>query len=796
VLDEPFEGQCHGLGEGKDARRQYEKEIHIHVSGKSYLDRRFVDLPGYQLNDDESGSKSIIQGLLDKQRQNENTVVVCVGLASEDFRTSNLVQAIDIIYERTNFKAGVASSGRFVLALNKTDEWFQSADITASAIPTRLNDYLQIYGIVPILVGASVDRNKTELRSRREKGTAPFDDLVQELKSANGREGEIITKFLEERSDESHNLRALREFMGFENLLGVVDALVVAPDIRKLSTFSSELQQIADEKDQQIDLLKQEQTVLESAEKNVRVFVRELFTQMKDIMGVDANSHANAILADSEVREKIGLTAVEEEEQFRKGFTAGRMYSSYQVDEGQIGWDVLDVASKANTEKWDTAVNSMTAKVKNGGPRNAIANLDDKLLGGKVYDRALAVWAATAYSLLLPSWDDIKNVPNLLGSDPDRGPGDEGYYKPAKRLATYYVNRLIPAVEYLCRKVEFLMTKIFDVAWLSMMNKPCYARIAAAFGIEAFKREVKEILHEQGFKKSGQLAYNRAFFDLQNEIYKFLPFQESSPAVTAMKFAFPERASDIAVRKEEYRKKIAGPIEEHFKAALAGAFNDPSPSAVPVFAVEALTQGVLIGIGALAVSGPISPLVFVGLEVLKVSIGLIRDQLVARMKTMGKGAHNSTVDETALGFAVCMYAHFLPQFVASIDGRMRADLWESLKNTPHTNGLEEAIVKSRCVQEKKNMHGNNAERIDILEAEKQEVLETRRKLQSFLDLHSSVANLADESRVQRNFYAEEYETVAQPKKSPRSVLDEKITDVGTDDLELRFGAKFEWKEEI
>eukprot|EP00957_Ditylum_brightwellii_P051568 3910744-Ditylum_brightwellii.AAC.1 len=97
-----------------------------------------------------------------------------------------------------------------------------------------------------------------------------------------------------------------------------------------------------------------------------------------------------------------------------------------------------------------------------------------------MYERSLAVWASTAYNFLAPSEDDLDRLANVVGIDPEINTSNE--VKKAKRLAEIYIGRLIPALQYLCQKMEFILLNIFDTAWHSLMRKDYYANIASAVG--------------------------------------------------------------------------------------------------------------------------------------------------------------------------------------------------------------------------------------------------------------------------------------------------------------------------
>ena len=692
------------------------EEIYITVEGEGYMNRRFVDLPGYQLNDDTSGMQEQILQLLKREREKENTVVVCVGNSDDELVSSSLVKAIEQVYGREKFKS--EADEKFVIVLNKSDVWLQG--ITAEAVVVRLSEYVKNLGLLPIIVGGSID-NKENKDLRNKRTASDFDTIVVELRGAQDREVALLEAFFEEnKGQEGRQLKDFRQFMGFENFLGTVDAMVLARDLQNLSNISLELSAVDAEKEQMIVRLTKENEILNDVESKTQELVDELVILMKSIMGADSDNAALGVLGDMQVIEAYGMTASEEEHQFCENHYAPNR--KYELFEEQIGLDSFDTTGDDNARKWEARVKKTVRQLDTQTQRGSISYLQTKLLGGILYDRAMAVWSAMAYGLLLPSPEDILIIPQLVGTNSEIGSGTDQDFLKAKRLAELYVRKLTPAVQYLCQKMEFLVSKIFDIAWLSLSSKDYYTNIVEALGGDSFKLSVKKVFVKANTKSARQ-AYNRVFFDMQNEIYKLTPYSQSSPAVTAMKFAFADNVRDIDKRQEEYREQISCSIKGHFSSLV------PSQDGKSGM----LQEGLLKGIGLLSLVGSVNPLVFAGLQVLKTAIVVAGAALKKRQEKSGTASVSEADDERAFGFAIVMYTHFLPRFIASIDGRMRADIWACFHNARTSSSIREAVLKSSDVELKKTIRDNNAEKISCLIEEKESIAETCKDIQRFLN---------------------------------------------------------------
>jgi hypothetical protein len=132
------------------------------------------------------------------------------------------------------------------------------------------------------------------------------------------------------------------------------------------------------------------------------------------------------------------------------------------------------------------------------------------------------------------------------------------------------------------------------------------------------------------------------------------------------------------------------------------------------------------GIDLLSTLGSINPLVFVGLKVLHEAVEKAWTTLKENKKAGGD------VDEKAPGFAIVMYTHVLPRFIASIDGRMRADLWACFHKTPTSSSIRHEILESGEVQSKETVRESNDKKISCLAEERESIAKTCKDIQIFL----------------------------------------------------------------
>ena len=697
------------------------EKLYVQVTGPDYMDRRFVDLPGFQLNDDGTGTSGEIEQLLEKEmEENPNTVVVCVEEARKEYVSSPLIKAIEKAFKGNFFSRQLD----FVVALNKSDEWLgKHGTATASVFPTHLYAYVENFRSVPILVGGTVDPENKELRNRRDDGTASCVEIEKEYAGANKRENEVYETFFQIQKVDAQLSGCLREnFMGFEKFLGTIDSLVIHRGLKNVPQITKQLQAIVDEKNQLINSLKKQQEVLNQIEDNVLLFIGKLLDTMDGIMGTNHANDALGVLGNRKYQKQYGMKAFEEEEQFFKEYyRKSHHYELYSDKHLHLGCnDKFDQPNEDSIDRWyEQAEKTMNDLRDPNFSIEGIA-LNEKLVGGALYKRAFGVWASIVYASLLPTEEDLEILPSLAGMNAET-PNQDTRVLQMKRLAEGYIKRLIPGVEYVCQKMEFLLLKIFDTAWLSLLEKPKYRDIVSAVGSNSFgvsfKTSVKKIFRE-ALEGSARLAYNQAFFDLDNEIYKLQPIL---PGRAAMKSPFPGNVSVEEVQ-HEYRRRISKVAKSDYEAQVNQLF----PKGI---ILEALKNGIIGGIEILAEVGIINPLFFLGLHVLKSTVILISDAWKSRKRD--KASPQDIQELQKLGEAVCMYTHFVPSFISSVDARMRAVLWESLKNVPLNKWIEKQVQDSEMVQEKKNKRESNKAKITSLETERKEVESRKEELESF-----------------------------------------------------------------
>lgn len=567
-----------------------DRKIFIEVTGPEYMNRRFVDLPGFQQNNDKTGSYEKILNVLRKELSNSNTIVVCIDRAGE-FVSSSLVPAMTHVFG-DQFTSDPNFANRFVLALNMSDKWLGDNDTTHSVFLNQIEKYTKHFGMVPILVGGSIDPTNLKLRGEnrmKQNGSASFEEIVKEYQGANTREASAHNNF-KQGLDQELCTHFFDKCVGFENFLGIVDRLVIHRDYRNVDKISNQLLKIIDEKNQELSTLKKKEKILENLDGKVNTFVQELLSTINAIMTTDSGNNAKGVISDKAVIKELGMTALEEElEFFNEYYDSKRRYDLYEHHLGCN--DKFDQLDESSIEAWDDAVKRTVDSLKkapNSGT-SSISYLQQKLIGGTLYERSLAVWASTAYSFLTPCEDDLEVLANIVGLDPEISMNYD--LKKAKRLAETYMNKIIPGLQYLCQKMEFILLKIFDVAWCSLERKSTYANTSNVMG-RLFKPTVKTYFRD-AVKQSARLAYNRTFFDLDNEIYKLLPYQNQSPSVTAMKYAFSNDIHTIGDEMGAYHNKVSQNVVEHYKDELK---TNPGVS-------TQLKEGILLGISLLADGG-------------------------------------------------------------------------------------------------------------------------------------------------------------------------------------------------
>ena len=80
-----------------------------------------------------------------------------------------------------------------------------------------------------------------------------------------------------------------------------------------------------------------------------------------------------------------------------------------------------------------------------------------------------------------------------------------------------------------------------------------------------------------------------------------------------------------------------------------------------------------------------------------------------------------------LGFAAALYANFLPRFIATVDARMRTDLWSSVKDTEVESQLETYLMKSPVLKNAKGRAEAKEKELVRLEEQKKELGKARSK---------------------------------------------------------------------
>jgi hypothetical protein len=548
--------------------------------------------------------------------------------------------------------------------------------------------------------------------------------LYREYGGADQREQQVYENFLfKDVSLGEQWITHLRErFAGFDNFLGTVDALVIGADYHNVPKIASELSKIVDDNKVNIKDLEMELEILGNMDGRVRSFVDKLLNTVNDIMGDNAGIDALNTLASRPVIEEYGMTAVEEEEKFRDNFynTNTGLYGLYKMEKGCN--DKFDRPSEHLVNKWNECALE-TKEILKFTEENSISYIHTKLIGGALYERAMAVWAATAYKYLLPDISDLERLAQLVGTNPNMSPpGKLDAYKRANRLAKVYIGELVPGVQFLCQKLEFLILRIFEIAWISLSKKPDYALVISALG-PGFKEVVASSL-ATAVRSSARLAYNRAFFDLDNEAFKLFPYQGNSPAASGLSFAFKNRKDAIEKIQQEYKTTVAKAFMTECEKVVKKDL-DPSMS-------ESLNDGFLFGINLLAEVGAINPLVFVGLHVVKAALRQIQKAWDRRSQSKsGGGGNEENLDLKALGLATSLYLHFLPRFISTVDGRMRADIWSSLNNTPKNHETIETVVVSELVRSKTDTANKHKSKIGVLGAQNKDINAQRKDMDRF-----------------------------------------------------------------
>mmetsp|Transcript_111 Transcript_111/g.193 ORF Transcript_111/g.193 Transcript_111/m.193 type:complete len:258 (-) Transcript_111:325-1098(-) len=176
-----------------------------------------------------------------------------------------------------------------------------------------------------------------------------------------------------------------------------------------------------------------------------------------------------------------------------------------------------------------------------------------------------------------------------------------------------------------------------------------------------------------------------------------------------------------------YYEQISENVKEHYKDELDLNSNDIGAQ---------LQKGIIEGISILADGGVISPLLFAGITITRAAISIVSKSLEKQNRLAPMSNANillaEDLDQRSLGFAVGLYAHFLPRFIASIDGRMRAEIWSSVKNTPLNESIRQGVVKSHLIQKMISGHADVNVKVDNFTKQVDTIESFRHELQFFL----------------------------------------------------------------
>jgi hypothetical protein len=343
---------------------------------------------------------------------------------------------------------------------------------------------------------------------------------------------------------------------------------------------------------------------------------------------------------------------------------------------------------EANLAVWRKEVIKTIQRLKNSQNSTSIDYLNKELVGGKLYERAISVWSSSLYSYLAPTEDDLLRLANLVGTNTEiKDPNRHDFLK-ATRLMEVYVMRLVPALQYLCQKLEFLLLKILDTAWRARLNMAHNTELVKLIGESSLREEIWSRFRDV-VRQSSRSAFASSLTDLNNDVSKLLPYSTDSAAVSGMLFAFPDSAENILNLHTEYRNVFANAV----KKKVSQHMND-------IFSSEALTtvlKGIEDGIDMIATAGSIDPLLIAGL-------GTCREMVSStwkRKRPLSRRGIDERIedrDERLLGFTCVLYSHFLPRFIATIDSRMRRHLWGSVDDIRTMENLRDSILGSNVFQ--------------------------------------------------------------------------------------------------
>jgi hypothetical protein len=159
-------------------------------------------------------------------------------------------------------------------------------------------------------------------------------------------------------------------------------------------------------------------------------------------------------------------------------------------------------------------------------------------------------------------------------------------------------------------------------------------------------------------------------------------------------------------------------------------------------------KGIEDGIDVIATAGSIDPLLIAGL-------GTCREMVSTTWKQQSSANRRSADermedrDERLLGFTCVLYSHFLPRFIATVDSRMRRELWGSVDDTREIENIREAVMNSRSFKQAGSKVEGLKARLDSLKVKEIELRQAydkisamRHEFQGYLSLHSGDEVLA------------------------------------------------------
>lgn len=718
------------------------KPIYIDVAGPTYMNRRFVDLPGFQSNDEgNGGTRQAILDLLKGEMDKPNTVVLCVEDSQLEYVNSPLVLAIEQVFGKSLMEQP-SFLRRFVIAFNKSDRWLSSDDVTKDSFVNRLFPYVQGCGIMPVVVGTPFNPSRT-VRRDREAGTASFADIVVEYQNAASREEDIYRSFFGTINlgyDVEEFLRS--KFIGFDNLLGTVDALVLERDLGNFERIAGRLGHIIDQTHRTIENLEVKLELLSNLRDHTKVFLTDLFYDIKKIATTDAGGSPVIATIDIDDIKAFGNDALTEEIEFvfghrdpnatllpREHIAFNGYYDPKRVYRGQSSHGMDD----RNIGTWMKEISKTILRLKSPQNVSSIDYLHKELVGGKLYERAMAVWSSSLYSYLAPTEDDLLRLANLVGTNTEiKDPNRHDFLK-ATRLMEVYVLRLVPALQYLCQKLEFLLLKIFDTAWRARLKMGTNKDLVALIGESSFRTDAWNRFRDT-VRKSSSIAYGTSLADLNNDVSKLLPYSTDSAAVSGMLFAFPDEADSILNLHNEYRNVFANAVKKKVTQHMSEIFLSKG--------LPTVLKGIEDGIDVIATAGSIDPLLIAGL-------GTCREMVSTTWKQQSSANRRSADermedrDERLLGFTCVLYSHFLPRFIATVDSRMRRELWGSVDDTREIENIREAVMNSRSFQQAGSKVEEMKMRLDALKVKEiklslayDKISALRQEFQGYLSIHS------------------------------------------------------------